>query len=79
VLTTAVVTQAGWLSRVTFTWVYQVVRLGYGRQLNETDLIALEGQNTTDYETTIFRQLWQQELQRPKPSLARALWRQFRT
>lgn len=71
-------TQASWISRLTFTWVYDVVKLGYGRQLQETDLLPLEGHNTTEYERNVFYGLWKEELERPKPSLARALWRQFR-
>lgn len=73
------VAKANVFSRLTFTYMTKLIRLGYENNLTEDDLPDLPKENRTDKSRIDFDKCWQQENKSPKPSLAKALFQCFGT
>ncbi|XP_051136193.1 ABC transporter C family member 2-like isoform X2 [Andrographis paniculata] len=60
-------------SKLTFAWVSSVMRLGSKRPLNEKDIWKLDIWDRTQVLNDSFQSCWEEEIQKPKPCLLRAL------
>eukprot|EP00667_Euglena_gracilis_P000143 EG_transcript_143 len=66
-----------WLSRITWGWVNPLINTGYRRPLTEDDVWQVPDHLGARVAHREFSAVWQEELRRPKPSLAHALWKAF--
>eukprot|EP00158_Paraphelidium_tribonemae_P007083 Partr_v1_DN28105_c1_g1_i1_m55327 putative ATP-binding cassette, sub-family C (CFTR MRP), member len=64
-------------SRVSFAWLNPLMRLGYRKTLVADDLFELDRENRTDNLASQFQFYWNQELDKDRPSLLRALVKAF--
>lgn len=61
------------LSIITYYWLNPILNTGYRRVLEDPDLYALRRIDQAERNSQLFQKYWQAELQKPKPSLLRAL------
>ncbi|KAL9321009.1 hypothetical protein ACSQ67_012848 [Phaseolus vulgaris] len=61
------------LSRMIFSWLNPLMKLGYERPLNEKDIWKLDTWERTDTLINKFQKCWAEESRKPKPWLLRAL------
>jgi hypothetical protein len=71
-------TQASALSRISWSWVTEVLRAGYKRQLSDADMCPLDHEYSVEYNVALFEPVWAKEQLAECPSLLRAVWRVFR-
>lgn len=69
--------RASWVSRILFSWMSPLVRLGTRRPLEVEDLSPLRAQLRAEVSSDRFAAAWAAEVQRPRPSLLRALRKAF--
>ncbi|KDP34963.1 hypothetical protein JCGZ_09251 [Jatropha curcas] len=60
-------------SRIVFTWMNPIMKLGYKRPLTEKDIWKLDTWDRTETLNNRFQKCWVEESQRPRPWLLRAL------
>ncbi|KAJ3169411.1 Canalicular multispecific organic anion transporter 2 [Geranomyces variabilis] len=63
----------GPLSQATYAWLFPLVQIGYRRNIEASDLPALETALGTEATYRAFEPFWAAEAARPKPSLRRVL------
>jgi len=73
----------GIFGKLFFTWMDDIIRLGHQRNkkaenLEASDLLTLQKQFQAEHIMQEVEMLWEEERQRPKPSLAHVLWRKTR-
>ncbi|CAJ1962148.1 unnamed protein product [Sphenostylis stenocarpa] len=61
------------LSRIMFSWMNPIMKLGYERPLNEKDIWKLDTWERTETLINKFQKCWVEESRKPKPWLLRAL------
>ncbi|KAJ1929039.1 hypothetical protein IWQ60_001535 [Tieghemiomyces parasiticus] len=66
-------TSANFFSGIFYWWLNSLMRLGYKRPLETTDLYQLGRLESSDYLATSFTAAWAAEVAKPKPALWRAL------
>ncbi|KAK0862145.1 ATP-binding cassette glutathione S-conjugate transporter ycf1 [Friedmanniomyces endolithicus] len=64
-------------SRLTFGWMTPMMRYGYKEFLTQDDLWNLRKRDTTHSTSGVFEEMWNDELEKKKPSLWIALFRSF--
>ncbi|KAJ2083727.1 hypothetical protein H4R24_000590 [Coemansia sp. RSA 988] len=69
--------RANVFSRFTYTWVGELLAIGYHRQLHIEDIWKLDGLYRPDVVSAQFQRNWQRELKSDKPSLFRATFCTF--
>eukprot|EP01156_Anaeramoeba_ignava_P022184 Anaeramoba_ignava/c20333_g2_i1.p1 GENE.c20333_g2_i1~~c20333_g2_i1.p1 ORF type:complete len:202 (+),score=65.49 c20333_g2_i1:56-661(+) len=65
-------------SRLTFSWFGLIPKIGYKRQLVQSDLFELRPQDNTSAITTTLEPYWQEERKKPFPKLMNSLKKQFK-
>ncbi|KAF3970894.1 hypothetical protein CMV_005450 [Castanea mollissima] len=60
-------------SKISFSWMNPIMKLGYKRPLTEKDVWKLDSWDRTETLHNKFQKCWAEELQKPKPWLLRAL------
>jgi ATP-binding cassette, subfamily C (CFTR/MRP), member 4 len=70
---------ASFLSKLLFTWPYPLLQQGMRKTLQDSDLPESLPADSSAYALPYFTRLWQREQQRPRPSLRRAIARDFFT
>jgi ABC-type multidrug transport system fused ATPase/permease subunit len=60
-------------SKITFSWINPLMRLGYNRPLTEKDVWKLDTWDQTETLNESFQRCWAEESRKPKPWLLRAL------
>ncbi|XP_022879360.1 ABC transporter C family member 2-like isoform X2 [Olea europaea var. sylvestris] len=60
-------------SKIMFSWMSQLMQLGYKRPLTEKDVWQLDNWDRTETLNDTFQRSWAEEIRRPKPWLLRAL------
>ncbi|KAL8468610.1 hypothetical protein ACS0TY_031707 [Phlomoides rotata] len=65
--------QANLFSKIIFSWMNPIMKLGYSRPLTEKDVWHLDTWDRTETLHDSFQRSWAEELRRPKPWLLRAL------
>ncbi|XP_028799317.1 ABC transporter C family member 2 [Neltuma alba] len=60
-------------SKITFAWMNPILNLGYQRPLTEKDVWKLDAWDRTETLNSKFQRCWNEESQKPKPWLLRAL------
>ncbi|XP_047948390.1 ABC transporter C family member 2-like [Salvia hispanica] len=65
--------KANLISRVTYSWMNQIMKLGSRRPLTEKDVWQLDSWDKTETLNDSFQKSWAEEIRRPKPWLLRAL------
>ena len=68
---------AGPMSKIFFSWVYPLVKLGEERPLEDSDLSALSDIDSSDFQRAYMEKIIQDERQHKTPLLARALLRDY--
>lgn len=68
---------ANFISRILYTWIFPLYKLGYSRPLEFTDLYRCAEKDEVSRVTKKLQVQWDRELKRKKPSLYRALKRAF--
>ncbi|SPQ99729.1 unnamed protein product (mitochondrion) [Plasmodiophora brassicae] len=66
---------AGLLSRLSFSWMNPIIRVGAKRPLQESDVWHLNGNDQTATLYPAFEQHWEHERAAPSPSLSRAVYK----
>ncbi|EXC25626.1 ABC transporter C family member 1 [Morus notabilis] len=61
------------VSKIFFSWMNPLMKLGYQRPLTEKDVWKLDAWDTTETLNTTFQRCWLEESRKPKPRLLRAL------
>lgn len=61
------------LSRIFFSWITPLMQQGYKRPINDNDIWKLDNWDETETLYSRFQKCWNDELQKPKPWLLRAL------
>lgn len=64
-------------SILTFSWMDKTMRTGYKKPLERSDLFALRAGESCHEINNKFEGVWAEELRRPRPRIARALFRAF--
>ncbi|CAL5183715.1 unnamed protein product [Lathyrus oleraceus] len=65
--------RASLLSRILFSWMNPIMKLGYERPLTEKDIWKLDTWERTEELNNKFQKCWAKESQKPKPWLLKAL------
>ncbi|KAG6416777.1 hypothetical protein SASPL_124215 [Salvia splendens] len=65
--------QANLISQITYSWMSQIMKLGYRRPLTEKDVWQLDSWDKTETLNDSFQKSWAKEIRKPKPWLLRAL------
>uniref|UniRef100_A0ACD5UVY2 Uncharacterized protein n=1 Tax=Avena sativa TaxID=4498 RepID=A0ACD5UVY2_AVESA len=65
--------QASLFSRIFFSWMTPLMRQGYKRPITDNDIWKLDNWDETETLYNRFQKCWNDELQKPKPWLLRAL------
>ncbi|KAL5288615.1 ABCC4.2 family protein [Megaselia abdita] len=68
---------AGFISTLSFWWMKEMFTKGCQGPIREEDLYKIDSQFESDKLSEKFNNLWSQEKCRPKPSIARVVWRAF--
>ncbi|XP_047942047.1 ABC transporter C family member 2-like [Salvia hispanica] len=65
--------RANLISQITYSWMSQIMKLGYRRPLTEKDVWQLDSWDKTETLNDSFQKSWAKEIRKPKPWLLRAL------
>ena len=65
--------RSGWWSRISFSWMNDLMKIGASRTLEDQDLYPLLSKDKTDLTSSKLEKAWKQEEESDSPSLSRAI------